>query len=142
MANKRKIKSKTRAEHRRALERAVGLQNAAMREMKGQIFLPRLNKQRDGEDGSDLYARTVAAGKAVLENGHDRSDRLEKIAAYYSRKDVQQAMHNYARGRKICVLRSFHPMFGGSYLRKPEDLLPPKMPFATPIEKPSRLKWI
>ena len=123
MAKKRKIKNMTRAEHKRALEKAVGLQDAAMREMRGQVFLPRL-KKRAGKDGGDVYARTVAAGKTVLQQGHDLSgSRAGKIISYYSRKDVQQAMYNYAQGRKISVLRNFRPMFGGSQLRKPEDLL-------------------
>lgn len=123
MANKRKIKNMTRVEHKRALERAVGLQTEAMRQMQGQVFRPKLD-QRGGKGKGDLYSRTVAAGKSLLQDGHDLpGSRSEMIISYYSRKDVQQAMYNYAKGRKICVLRNFRPMFGNSQLRKPEDLL-------------------
>ena len=112
----------TRAEHKRSLEKAVGLQAAAVREMRGQIFLPKLNRYDVGQDG-DMYAQVVEAGHELLRkhNGGDRSDR---IVSYYSRKDVQQAMYQYARGRKISVLRYFRPMFHGSELRKPDDILP------------------
>jgi len=124
VAKKRKIKNMTRVEHKRALEKAVGLQTAAIREMSGQVFLPNL-KQRGGKNNGDIYERTVRAGKNLLEKCHNLpGSRSERIVSYYSRKDVQQAMYRYARGRKICVLRNFHPMFGGSQLRKPEDILP------------------
>ena len=124
MANNRKIKNMTRAQHKRTLERAAGLQTAAMREMKGQIFLPNL-KRRGGKDAGDVYERTIEAGKAVLEKRHILpGSRTESLISYYSRKDIQQAMYHYAQGRKICVLRNFRPMFGGSQLRKPEDILP------------------
>jgi len=123
VANKRKIKNMTRVEHKRALERAVGLQTEAMRQMQGQVFRPKLD-QRGAKNKGDLYSRTVAAGKSLLQDGHDLpGSRSEMIISYYSRKDVQQAMYNYAKGRKICVLRNFRPMFGNSQLRKPEDLL-------------------
>lgn len=121
---KRKIKNMTRAEHKRSLERAVGLQNAAMRQMRGQVFLPKLSN-RAAKDKGDIYARTVAAGKMVIDQKNSLpGSRSAQIISYYSREDVQQAMFHYAQGRKLCVLRTFHPMFGGSKLRKPEDILP------------------
>ncbi len=124
MAKKRKIKNMTRAEHKRTLEGAVRSQIAAMREAKGQIFLPNLNR-RDGKSNVDMYERVVAAGQELLEERPaSPGSRAERIRAYYSRKDVQQTLYQYAKGRKISVLRNFRPMFHGSRLRKPEDLLP------------------
>ena len=124
MAKIRKIKNMTRAEHKRALEKAVGLQSAAVREMMGQVFLPKLNR-RDGKHDGDVYAQVLAAGQEVLEKCRVLpGSRSERIISYYSRKDVQQAMFQYAKGRKISVLRNFRPMFRGSQLRKPDDILP------------------
>ena len=112
----------TRAEHKRTLEGVVRNQAAAMREMRGQVFLPKLNK-RGGKHDGDMYAQVVEAGKELLQKNHGGT-RGERIRSYYSRKDVQEAMYQYARGRKISVLRNFSPMFQGSQLRKPDDLLP------------------
>jgi len=46
---------------------------------------------------------------------------LKQIYDYYSRPDIQVAIYEFAKGRKITVLREFHPMFDG--LRAPEDVL-------------------
>lgn len=126
---KKKIPNMTRAEHKRALERAVGLQMAAMREANGHIFLPKLSRQDNGQD-ADIYTQVVETGNQLIENYRERSDLIKlplkqsQVISYYSRNDVQQAIFRYAKGRKISVLRNFHAMFQGSQLRKPEDLLP------------------
>ncbi len=124
MAKKRKIRNMTRAEHRRALEGAVRNQVAAMREVRGQVFLPRLSKYDADKDG-DMYDQVVRAGQELLQNRHALpGSRTERIVSYYSREDVQRAMYQYARGRKISVLRNFRPMFHGSGLRQPGDIFP------------------
>ena len=124
MAKKRKIKNMTRAEHKRALEDAVRNQVAAIREAREQVFLPKLNRS-EGKHKGDMYAQVVETGQELLgEHNIVPGSRREKIMSYYSRKDVQQALYDYARGRKLSVLRTFRPMFNGSRLRKPEDLLP------------------
>ena len=128
----------TKAEHRRVMERAVRLQTAAVQEMKGCIFLPGLERYN-----GDLYEQVVAAGNDLLQKYSQggeaplnpfaqaffkslerRGSRMEKIISYYSRQDIQQAIFQYSRGRKISVLRNFHPMFSGSPLRKSDDVLP------------------
>jgi len=48
--------------------------------------------------------------------------RYGQIYKHYSRESVQQAMFEYARGRKIAALRQFRPLFSG--IKKPEDILP------------------
>ena len=125
MKNK-KIKNMTRAEHKRALQQAVGLQAAAIREAGGQLFLPSLK----GIDG-DIYTKVVSVGKELFQKYNEDAKKdiqptLKKgrIISYYSRKDIQNEMFNYAYGRKISVLRNFSPMFGGSTLREPGDILP------------------
>jgi hypothetical protein len=112
----------TRAEHKRALEDAVRNQAAAMREARGQVFLPKLTRPEAKHSG-DIYAQVVAAGQELLQT-HNGGSKGDRIASYYSREDVQQAMYQYARGRKISVLRNFRPMFRGSELRRPDDILP------------------
>lgn len=124
MAKKRKIRNMTRAEHRRALEEAVRNQVAAMNEVRGQVFLPRLSKYHADKDG-DMYDQVVQAGQELLQKHHALpGSRTERIVSYYSREDVQRAMYQYARGRKISVLRNFRPMFHGSEVRQPGDILP------------------
>jgi len=122
VAKRRKIRNMTRAEHKRILEGAVRNQIGAMQQMKGQVFLPQLGR-RGGKHQGDTYERTVAAGQELIQKGYGGT-KEEQILAYYSRKDVQQAMYQYARGRKISVLRTFRPMFQGSELRKSDDILP------------------
>ena len=114
----------TRAEHRRALEGSVRNQVAAMREVRGQVFLPRLNKY-DADNDGDMYDQVVQAGQELLQKRHALpGSRTERIVSYYSREDVQRAMYQYAQGRKISVLRNFRPMFHGSGLRQPGDIFP------------------
>jgi hypothetical protein len=124
VAKKRKIRNMTRAEHKRALEGAVRNQVAAMREVRGQVFLPRLSKYDSDKDG-DMYDQVVQAGQELVQKRHALpGSRTERIVSYYSREDVQRAMYQYARGRKISVLRNFRPMFHGSGLRQPGDIFP------------------
>lgn len=125
MKNK-KIPNMTRAEHKRVLEQAAARQAAAMREAGGHLFQPEL-KEKEG----DIYTRIVNTGNELLQKYYESVKRdmqpaLKKrqIISYYSRKDVQNAMFSYAQGRKISVLKNFHPMFGGSMLRDPGDILP------------------
>ena len=115
---KKKIRNMTRAEHKKGLERAVQLQSAAIQEEKGKIFLPRLGKY-----GGDLYAQVIEAGQELIRKG-THIGKEERVMSYYSRRDIQEAMYQYAKGRKISVLRNFSPMFGGSTIRKPDDILP------------------
>ena len=54
---------------------------------------------------------------------HSRgAGRLKEIYDYYSRKDIQQAMYQYAAGRRITVLRTFRPLY--DRLMSYEDILP------------------
>lgn len=46
---------------------------------------------------------------------------LNRILDYYVREDVQQAMFQYALGRKVTILRDFKPLF--PILRRAEDVL-------------------
>jgi len=46
---------------------------------------------------------------------------LKRIVDYYIREDVQRAMFQYARGRKVTILRTFKPLFPA--LRQSEDVL-------------------
>jgi len=46
---------------------------------------------------------------------------LNRILDYYVREDVQMAMFQYARGRKVTILRDFKPLF--PEVRRPEDVL-------------------
>jgi len=46
---------------------------------------------------------------------------LKRIVDYYAREDVQRAMFQYARGRKVTILRTFKPLFPA--LHSPEDVL-------------------
>ncbi|MBD3182158.1 hypothetical protein GF312_07695 [Candidatus Poribacteria bacterium] len=128
MAKKRKIKNMTRAQHKQALERSANLQAAAVREAKGHVFLPKLNRST-GKKSGDLYQQVVEAGHKILERYQEcgkiiKGDKYDTIVSYYSRKDIQQAMFDYAKGRKLSIVRTFQPMFNGSQLRKPEDILP------------------
>jgi len=113
---KKKIPNMTRAEHKKKLEQAVHLQNAAMRQVRERDILTNKNN-------GDVYEQVVKAGLEMLEEDYI-NDEYERIKSYYSRSDIQLAMYNYAKGRKISVLKNFHPMFSGSTLRKPEDVLP------------------
>jgi len=49
------------------------------------------------------------------------SRNLNRIVAYYAREDVQQAMFQYAQGRKVTILRTFKPLFPP--LVQPKDVL-------------------
>jgi len=113
---KKKIPNTTRAEHKKKLEKAVHLQNAAMRQVRERDILTNKNN-------GDVYEQVVKAGLELLEEDYI-NDEYERIKSYYSRSDIQLAMYSYAKGRKISVLKNFHPMFSGSTLRKPEDILP------------------
>jgi hypothetical protein len=113
---KKRIPNTTRAEHKKKLEQAVHLQNAAMRQVREQNIFKNKNN-------GDVYEQVVKAGLEMLEEDYINNE-YEKIKSYYSRSDIQLAMYNYAKGRKISVLKNFHPMFSGSTLRKPEDVLP------------------
>jgi len=113
---KKKIPNMTRAEHKRKLEQAVFLQNAAVRQVREKTLLPNISH-------GDTYEQVVKAGQNLLQEEHNNI-RYERIKSYYSRSDVQLAMYNYAKGRKISVLKNFRPMFSGSTLRNPEDILP------------------
>ena len=113
---KKKIKNMTRAQHKKTLERAVFLQNAAVRQGRERTLLT-------NSSSGDVYEQVIKAGMEFLQADH-HNIRYERIKSYYSRSDVQSAMYNYAKGRKISVLKNFRPMFSGSTLRKPEDVLP------------------
>ena len=106
----------TRAQHKQTLERAVFLQNAAMRQVREQVLL-------QNSDKNDIYEQIVKAGLDLLQEDHHNVE-YERIKSYYSRSDIQLAMYSYAKGRRISVLKNFRPMFSGSTLRKPEDVLP------------------
>lgn len=113
---KKKIPNTTRAEHKKKLEQAVHIQNAAMRQVRERDILTNKNN-------GDVYEQVVKAGLEMLEEDCINYE-YERIRSYYSRSDIQLAMYSYAKGRKISVLKNFHPMFSGSTLRKPEDVLP------------------
>ena len=49
------------------------------------------------------------------------SRNLNRIVAYYAREDIQQAMFQYAQGRKVTILRTFKPLFPP--LVQPKDVL-------------------
>ena len=118
VAGKKRIKNVTRAQHRRSLEKAVRHQTAATQETRGRVFLPRLSKHEGGE-----YAQVVETGRELFLE-REGAGRSEMIVSCYSRNDVQQTMHRYAWGRRISIPRNFRPMFRGSPLRRPDDILP------------------
>jgi hypothetical protein len=73
------------------------------------------------------YMNILRQGKELLNRywGGEKSTKGGKYRrsyAHYSRESVQQAMFEYARGRKIATLRDFRPLF--SALRQPGDILP------------------
>ena len=88
-------------------------------------------KIRQNNQISGRYATVLRQGMQMLDRhlSGERSlrGRYRRIYSHYSRESVQQAMFEYARGRKITTLRTFRPMF--SALRRPEDILPLAMYF-------------
>ncbi|MFQ6043479.1 MAG: hypothetical protein ACE5PV_21705, partial [Candidatus Poribacteria bacterium] len=67
---------------------------------------------------------------AVIEKGRELSEIYQqkgrrgddwRIYNYYSRSDIQRAMFEYARGRKITVLRHFRALY--PEIKEPEDIL-------------------
>lgn len=48
--------------------------------------------------------------------------RIKEIYEYYSRRDIQQAIYEYAVGRKIAFLRLFKPQYEN--IINPEDIMP------------------
>jgi hypothetical protein len=88
----------------------------------------RRRKRKYGGQSSGNYATLVRQGREILNRywGGERLERrgkYERVHKHYSRESIQQAMHEYAKGRKIAVLRSFRPLFPGG-LKRPEDILP------------------
>ncbi len=86
-------------------------------------------KRRAKQSGESFgkYVTMVNQGRQILNRYWDgermgNRGRFGRIHKHYSRDFVQQAMFEYARGRKIAVLRRFTPLFPA--LKKPEDILP------------------
>lgn len=121
MAKKRHIRNMTRAQHKQVMEKAVMLQNAAIHQVREKTVSPKF------DSNDDAYTQVVKTGQEILQKEQKYSLRIDRIRSYYSRKDVQDAMFGYSKGRKISVLKYFHPMFAGSQLRQAEDILPMMM---------------
>ena len=87
----------------------------------------RKRKARHSGESFGKYVTMVNQGRQIL-NRYRSGARIEsrgrygRIHKHYSREYVQQAMFEYARGRKIAALRRFTPLFAA--LKKPEDILP------------------
>ena len=87
-------------------------------------------KRRRAKQSSESfgkYTTMVNQGRQLLNRYWDgermgNRGRFGRIYKHYSREFVQQAMFEYARGRRIAVLRRFTPLF--SALKRPEDILP------------------
>jgi len=82
-------------------------------------------KQWDKQVNAHLTAKydvAVSEGREVVEElpaGH--SGNFPRIYQYYSRPEIQQAIFDYAKGRKITVLRHFKSLYKS--FAKPEDVL-------------------
>lgn len=88
-------------------------------------------KHSEGTHGR--YTVMLNQGRTLLERywnnqARGKHGRLTRIYKHYSRESVQQAMYEYAIGRKIATLRQFRPLFPS--LKKPEDILPLAFYFA------------
>jgi len=90
-------------------------------------------KIKHGSQSIGRYATLVRQGREMLNrywNGEEigRRGRYKMVYKHYARESIQQAIYEYARGRKITTLRNFKPLFSG--LRAPEDILPLAFYFA------------
>jgi hypothetical protein len=90
------------------------------------------NRQHSGESPGK-YATALRQGKDILSRywGGERQltgGKYRRAYMHYSRESIQQAMFEYARGRKISALRTFRPLF--SALKQPGDILPLAFYFA------------
>jgi hypothetical protein len=94
----------------------------------------RRKRRRNGSHSSGRYAAILKLGREILNRywgGEklDKRSRYSRIYKHYSRESIQQAMFEYARGRRIAALRNFRPVFPGG-LKRPEDILPLAFYFA------------
>ena len=85
-------------------------------------------KKRKQEDEQDQFL--TARYDVVIEKGRELSEIYQqkgrcgddwRIYNYYSRPDIQRAMFEYARGRKMTVLRHFRALY--PEIKAPEDIL-------------------
>jgi len=78
-------------------------------------------KMRDQENRYEIAVNEGQKIAYILARGQEPTGILKQIYDYYSRPDVQEAIYDFSKGRKITILREFYPMFNG--LRAPEDIL-------------------
>ena len=83
-------------------------------------------KKLENENDRFLTARydvVIKRGRELSEIYQQEERRGDdwRIYNYYSRPDIQRAMFEYAKGRKITVLRHFRTLY--NEIKKPEDIL-------------------
>ena len=83
-------------------------------------------KQHEDEHGQFLttkYDIVIEKGRELSEIYQEKGHRGDdwRIYNYYSRPDIQQAMFEYARGRKMTVLRHFRALY--PEIKEPGDIL-------------------
>lgn len=85
----------------------------------------RRGKHWDNSVSAHLTARydvAVKMGREVVEGlPASHSGKFPRIYWYYSRPEIQQAIFDYAKGRKITVLRHFKSLYKS--FEQPEDIL-------------------
>ena len=76
---------------------------------------------------TNMLLRRAGASEEISREAHRiwrrrySSRDVKRIVTYYAREDVQQAMFQYAQGRKVTILRTFKPLFPP--MRQSEDVL-------------------
>ena len=78
-------------------------------------------KMRDSESQYEIAVNEGQEIAYLFASHQEPTGDLKHIYDYYSRPDVQGAIYEFSKGRKITILREFYPMFDG--LRAPEDIL-------------------
>ena len=88
-------------------------------------------KKKNRKKQEDEHSQFLTAKyDVVVEKGRELSEIYQqqerrgddwRIYNYYSRPDIQQAMFEYAKGRKITVLRHFRALY--PEIKEPEDIL-------------------
>ncbi len=85
----------------------------------------RIGKHWHNNVSAHLTARydvAVKQGQEAVEGMSARHfSKFSEIYGYYSRPEIQQAIFDYAKGRKITVLKHFRALYKS--LEKPEDIL-------------------
>ena len=81
--------------------------------------------QDDSRGRAASYENVIAEGRQLAEAWQEDRGRLNErqrlIFDYYSRLDIQRAMFQYAKGRKITVLRTFRALY--NQIESPKDIL-------------------